>query len=857
MRTSAEEALIARSRSEVPVVLHIGHGWGGGIERWVHDYAAVDEFSWNLLLRSRTWRNEAGIRLELVDPADPDAVLMSWELETPIRFTTIAHDQYRSVIHEVTACFGVEAIVVSSLIGHSLDALDTGLPTAVVLHDFYPFCPALFAWFGSECTDCAAGLLQRCLDTNPQNVFWHHRDADQWMVLRAAYAERLARDSVQVAAPGNSVFTRYARLFPVLRDKHWALIPHGLSRIPTEEPSATAEPDVRVDHRLRVLIPGRMLPHKGLQVFTEMLDELLEFADVMLLGCGDNGLPFRVHPQVSVVPDYANEAMADLVRAYAPDCALLLSQLPETFSYTLSEMFALHVPVVATRLGAFEERIEDGVNGFLVQPDAVSVISRLRGLDADRAVLQRVESVLRRQAPRSVDEMVHAYRELLGLRTTGEPYTEMRPRMLASQFLARGEEIQRAREREAELSQRLSALEHEVGTAWGRVGALDGLLAEQHAEAERLQYVIASLEAARDEILASTSWRMTQPLRTVMSSLRGEKHVEQVPAEPPVEPETPEVVALTPEPGLRVVCRREDALWAERAPWFPGFSDLSSSETDAAEVLSPGFSLMIRRRAEDGVSSVTAFYSGLDAAAADSAAGFVAGLDRVLLPGRQFAESFRRNWPDVQTELVVTVLPPVCSTPSAAERAFARDAVREGLGLPDGTRLVMAIESPDDLDALVRFARLATRMCAARNDCRFVWIRRVGALPPPEAIEVGLPVALRHLFVVEAGVVGEWLAGGDIYLGMNAADVCDGGLAEALVMGLQLAVRESACLPGMFSDARFSARVATLADDDAAVDWLCATAPGAPVVLADDASLPDASELRALRLTLLGECGLV
>ena len=399
---------------EQPGLLHVGHSWGGGIDRWIHDYAAADHDNWNLLLRSRTWRNEAGVELELVDLAAQDEVLLAWKLEEPIPCTATTHRQYRRILAEIVTSFGVEAVLASSLIGHSLDVLDTGLPTAVVLHDFVPFCPALFAWFGQPCVSCDRERLERCLAGNPQNVFWHLDDAGQWLALREAYAERLAGDSVRVAAPGHSVRGRYALLFPVLRDKPWREIPHGLGHVPKSSQVLMAAQPLS-GRRLRVVVPGRLLPHKGLHLFSAMLDELTGFADVLLLGSGDYGLPFQGVEHVKVVPDYPNESLGDHVRDFAPDCALLLSVIPETFSYTLSEMFALAVPVVATGLGAIAERIEDGCNGFLVDPDPQAVLQRLRDLSRAPELLDRVSSLLRSQAVRTAGAMVSEYRELLGL----------------------------------------------------------------------------------------------------------------------------------------------------------------------------------------------------------------------------------------------------------------------------------------------------------------------------------------------------------------------------------------------------------------------------------------------------------
>ena len=568
-----------------PALLHVGHSWGGGIDRWIHDYAAADQDSWNLLLRSRTWRNEAGVQLELVDLAAGDDVLLAWKMEDPIPCTEIRHQQYRHILDEIVANFGVEAIIVSSLIGHALDVLDSGLPTVVVLHDFVPFCPALFAWFGKPCVSCDRAALERCLASNPLNAFWHLDDAGQWLALRDAYAERLAQGWVSVAAPGRIVHERYATLFPILRDKPWHEIPHGLGNLQQPVPAnAQSEPDTDLQpRRLRLVLPGRLLPHKGLHLFSAMLSELTRFAEVLLLGCGDYGLPFRGIEHVEVVPNYANEALGDYLRDFAPDCALLLSVLPESFSYTLSEMFALQVPVVATRLGAFEERIEDGSNGLLVEPEPQAVLQRLRDLADDRGPLADVTAVLRTLPVRSAAAMVRDYRELLGLDADAQDRPRPMPGLLAQAVVRAAaarrflrEEVARrqraadylatraqnqemradaqevradaqerradaqearadAQERRADAQEaradaqeqradaqerRADAQERRADAQQKRATALERELANQRARAERLIAQLATAEAQRDMILSSTSWRMTGPLRAVTGLLR-------------------------------------------------------------------------------------------------------------------------------------------------------------------------------------------------------------------------------------------------------------------------------------------------------------------------------------------------
>ena len=91
-----------------------------------------------------------------------------------------------------------------------------------------------------------------------------------------------------------------------------------------------------------------------------------------------------------IVLDYQRDELPALVARIAPDAALLLPTVAETFSYTLSELRSLGVPVIATRVGALAERIRDGVDGFLVEPDADAAVARVAALLADRDALDTV-----------------------------------------------------------------------------------------------------------------------------------------------------------------------------------------------------------------------------------------------------------------------------------------------------------------------------------------------------------------------------------------------------------------------------------------------------------------------------------
>ena len=163
---------------------------------------------------------------------------------------------------------------------------------------------------------------------------------------------------------------------------------------------------------LRILVLGSMALHKGRLLLEALLPELLEFADITLAGCFDFPDRFLSNPRIRVIPSYDREGLCRLVRELQPDLGLLLSVFPETFSYTLHELQMMGIPPVTTRIGSFEDWIEDGATGFLADPQPEPLANLLRSLAQDRSRLQTVRRNLRGLSFRSPEEMVRDYREL-------------------------------------------------------------------------------------------------------------------------------------------------------------------------------------------------------------------------------------------------------------------------------------------------------------------------------------------------------------------------------------------------------------------------------------------------------------
>lgn len=392
-----------------PRHLHVLHSWGGGLARWVSEYANADHEAHNFLLKSIGMPGAFGSQLWLFRSAKDRDPVRRYPVDPPIASTALASDSYRSAITSILDEFGIEDIIVSSLIGHSLDVFRTGRPTVMVCHDYYPFCPALNITFGSVCRQCSEEILCACTQTNSHNRFFLNVPVTSWLELRSAFSRTILECAIPLIAPSQSVQTSYSTLDPTLADA-FEVIPHGSRRI--GQPLQHAEPEP--GRRPRVVVVGSLSANKGLDIVREIAPALAAFADLYLVGSGSEGAEFSKSGRIRVIEKYTWHELPRILAEIDPDLALLPSVVPETFSFTLQELFDLCVPVVATRLGSFADRITDGVNGFLCDPSGPAILSRIRHLAQDRRELKRVRHALHQQHHRPMEEMLGQYREILG-----------------------------------------------------------------------------------------------------------------------------------------------------------------------------------------------------------------------------------------------------------------------------------------------------------------------------------------------------------------------------------------------------------------------------------------------------------
>ena len=334
--------LLRLKESPKHLLLFVAHAWGGGVRRHMTELAAMVRDRCNVLF---------------LEPALGDNVRLSWDAESEAFSAYFALPEDLPGLVSLLRAMDLSRIHFHHVHGLPRSVLDlpgaTGVPYDCTLHDYYAICPQyhLVTEDGRYCGEPDAAGCAACLARRP-----HRWDVDigTW---RAAFG-RLLLGAERVIAPSRDVARRIARYYP---DAEVTVLAHPES--PPRVPSRV----------VRVVTLGLLSPEKGLEVVKACaLDAgarglALSFR---VLGSTTEALPLWPETPLSIQGQYPEGELAALLAAEHPDVIWFPAQVPESYSYTLSVAIAAGVPIVASSLGAFPERLANHPSARLVPWDA-------------------------------------------------------------------------------------------------------------------------------------------------------------------------------------------------------------------------------------------------------------------------------------------------------------------------------------------------------------------------------------------------------------------------------------------------------------------------------------------------------
>lgn len=343
--------------SSLPRVLFVSHHWGGGVQKHLTALARLIEEEREVLL---------------LQPTEGGNYTLSWlrEGEEFRAWFSAATDGAK--LRDLLRQLEVSRIHFHHVHGLPREVLDLprqlAVPYDVTLHDYLAYCPQyhLSDERGRYCGEPDEAGCRQCLARRPAP--WGLDIAD-WRRLFGEFLHRAQR----VIAPSHDLAERVRPRFPGLTVTEW---PHFEAQAQAAPPAA-----------LRIALLGGLSAIKGLDVLEACVsDAVLRGLPLHFVVIGHLGreLPQWPEAPLSVTGSYRDEKLDELLALERADAVLFLSQVPESYSYTLTVALRSGLPVLAPDFGAFPERLRAQRQATLfawnAQPATINdaLLSRLR-----------------------------------------------------------------------------------------------------------------------------------------------------------------------------------------------------------------------------------------------------------------------------------------------------------------------------------------------------------------------------------------------------------------------------------------------------------------------------------------------
>ncbi len=336
-------------------VLLITHDRGGGVAWRVAARIAALRASGLAAIELRGAKLEAGMAASfLADDEAGDFPNLRFDLPSE-----------RALLLGILRRVGLVGVEIHHLLGQNAAGVlelcrALALPYEVHVHDHAWLCPRV-ALLGAVGRYCGAPLdpeiCRACVADAGQLI---EEDIDT-AALRARSAAFFA-GAARVVVPSRDTGARLARHFPALRAE---IVPWE-----SDDPPPLAQE--RGSDVVRVVLAGAIGVEKGYDVLLACARDAARRGlalDFTVVGYTADDARLMATGKVFITGDYQREEAVSLLRAAHAGLGFLPSIVPETWCFTLSELWRAGLAVVAFDLGAQAERISATGRGMLLPPD--------------------------------------------------------------------------------------------------------------------------------------------------------------------------------------------------------------------------------------------------------------------------------------------------------------------------------------------------------------------------------------------------------------------------------------------------------------------------------------------------------
>ncbi|MEA4853359.1 MAG: glycosyltransferase [Christensenella sp.] len=302
---------------------------------------------------------------------DGQEIEMEFLLKTPVLSGQYHRKDLEELLRMLLTGLRISCVHIHHLMHQTCDIVsvceELNIPYYITLHDFYMLCPNYTLQPRSGCVcgmlDAQGGCVPNvCVEDN----------APAWQAKVRNHRKQMKnvlQEARRVFVPSDFLKRMTEACYDGISCDvmpHWSSVTTGAE----ERPGKT-------DKTLRIAFLGAVSKQKGSDILKALMDSRLDDVEWHIFGAiGDEEiLPYEENPLVYFHGIYRREEIVNQLKTCGIDIVCHLSQLPETYGFTLTEAWLGGCPVISTSCGAVAQRVgQSGAGWVLSTVDPTSEI---------------------------------------------------------------------------------------------------------------------------------------------------------------------------------------------------------------------------------------------------------------------------------------------------------------------------------------------------------------------------------------------------------------------------------------------------------------------------------------------------
>ncbi len=325
-------------------------------------------------------------------------------------------EETRKLLIQIIRAFHIDIIHVQHLLGMTHDIFDIAeemhIPIIITIHDFYYICP-LWRLIQSNKEICTSSMDMRICASCLKQYRKYDKNINYILRWRNEYRTIVQR-CTKIVFPSISARDVFCSFYPEAKDKD-VIIEHGINKTLFHK-AGVCNNDI--NQIIRIAFIGGISEIKGGELIYNMIRESNSDIEWHLIG-GNSYQPLINLKRGNVKSEgwYNREDLHKILSERKIDIICILSIVPETYCYALSEAIACGIPVISSDIGALGRRVKEMQCGWLIAPNSTSedILALIQNIRNNPDLYYSIWHQVQKIEIKGIEEMAKEYGNIYNL----------------------------------------------------------------------------------------------------------------------------------------------------------------------------------------------------------------------------------------------------------------------------------------------------------------------------------------------------------------------------------------------------------------------------------------------------------